>query len=375
MTFNVDNSALMQVKIDYVSYMTQIFKVMAYDEIITSILYALMVEGGKYLTQEDLEFLTGFSRSSISEALSKVTLITQDFPIIHTRKPGDKKKYYYCPISFEEYVKRSFLVTADVSKQSIEFLPKLITRLDTISPQTPSIFNVKRIFMYLYAAISYYELIMKKSNEFLGEMFDDPDYEPNFSTLIDNTQIYLPKRGTIPSNDTLVQIKREFITRMISMSTELLGGNEELIAVFLALMLENDPVTQDELIKLTGSSRSNVSRALSMMVDLKILDTIKKPQDRKKYYKSKTSFEDYGLGKLKRVQGYYAQIQMIMQKKFLPDLEKINPLSEADKEEKKRLIDFFQDNIRFFNIFINFSNAMHSTVQKELLIFVDKNLS
>ena len=40
MAFNIDDSALMQVKIDYVSYMTQIFKVMAYDEIITSILYA-----------------------------------------------------------------------------------------------------------------------------------------------------------------------------------------------------------------------------------------------------------------------------------------------------------------------------------------------
>ncbi len=371
----IDDSTLMQVKIDYVSYMTQIFKVMAYDEIITSILYALMVEGGKYLTQEDLEFLTGFSRSSISDALSKVTVITQDFPIIQTRKPGNKKKYYYCPTSFEEYVKRSFLVTADVSKMSMEFLPELLDRLDASSPQTPSILYVKRIFIYLFAAISYYELIMNKSNEFLDEMFNDPDYEPQFSALINKTQIFLPKGGTIPSSDTFEQIKRDFISRMISLSTELLGGNEELIAVFLALMLEKDPVTQDKLIKLTGSSRSNVSRALSMMVDLKILDIIKKPQDRKKYYKSKTSFEDYGLGKLKRVQGYYAQIQMMMQKKFLPDLEKIDPLSESDNQEKERLIKFFQHNITFFNIFIKFSSAMHSAVQKELLIFVEKNLS
>lgn len=374
MAFNID-SHLMQVKIDYVSYMTQIFKVMAYDEIITSILYALMVEGEKYLTQEDLEFLTGFSRSSISDALSKITVITQDFPIIQTRKPGDKKKYYYCPTSFADYVRRSFLVTANVSKLSMEFLPELINRLNAISPQTPSILNVKRIFIYLFAAISYYELIMKKSNEFLDEMFDDPDYEPNFSVLINKTQINLPKGGTIPSNDTLDQIKRVFITKMISMSTELLGGNEDLIAAFLALMIEKDPVTQDELIKLTGSSRSNISRVLSIMVDLKILDITKKQKDRKKYYKSKTSFEDYGLGKLKRVQGYYAQIQMMMQKKFLPDLKKIDPPSESDKKEKERLINFFQDNISFFNIFITFSNAMHSAVQKELAIFVEKNLN
>jgi DNA-binding transcriptional regulator GbsR (MarR family) len=375
MTYNTDFSPLMQIKIDYVSYMTQIFKLMAYDEIITSILYALMVEGEKYLTQEDLELLTGFSRSSISEALSKVSVITQDFPIIQTRKPGDKKKYYYCPITFEEYVKRSFLVAADVSKLSMEFLPELTNRLDVLSPQTPSIHYVKRVFIYLFAAISYYEHIMKKSNESLDKMFDDTDYEPNFSGFINKIQIALPKGGSILSNDTFDQIKLDFITRMISMSTELLGGNEELIAVFLALMLEKDPVTQDELIKLTGASRSNVSRALSMMEDLKILDIIKKQRDRKKYYKSKTRIEDYGLGKLKRVQGYYAQIQMMMQKKFLPDLEKVKPVSEQDKTEKDRLTKFFKDNNAFFNIFINFSSSMHMAVQDELRVFVEKHLS
>ncbi len=375
MAYSSEFSPLIQVKIDYVSYMAQIFKVMAYDEIITSILYALMVEGKKYLTQEDLELLTGFSRSSISEALSKISVITHDFPIFQTRKPGDKKKYYYCPITFEEYVKRSFLVTADVSKMSMEFLPELTNRLDALSPQTPSILYVKRFLIYLYAAISYYELIMEKSSEFLDRMFDNPDYIPNFSAFINKIQISLPKGGTVPSNDTFVQIKRVFITRMISMSAELLGGNEELIAVFLALMLEKDPVTQDELIKLTGSSRSNVSRALTMMDELKILNIIKKQKDRKKYYKSKTSIEDYGLGKLKRVQGYYAQIQMMMQKKFLPDLEKIDPQSVQTKQEKERLIKFFKDNTNFFDIFIKFSSSMHVAVQKELIVFVEKNLN
>jgi DNA-binding transcriptional regulator GbsR (MarR family) len=262
MTYNTESAPLMQIKIDYVSYMTQTFKVMAYDEIITSILYALMVEGEKYLTQEDLEQLTGFSRSSISDALSKVSVITQDFPIFQTRKPGDKKKYYYCPISFEEYVKRSFLITADVSKMSMAFLPELTNRLNALSPQTPSIKYVKRVLIYFYAAISYYEHIMKKPNEFLDNMFNDPDYEPNFTDFINKIQIILPQGGSIPSNDTFNQIKLDFITRMISMSTELLGGNEELISVFLALILEKEPVTQDELIKLTGASRSNVSRAL-----------------------------------------------------------------------------------------------------------------
>lgn len=375
MNSNNVNSPILQIKIDYISYMTQIFKVMAYEEIITSILFALIVEDGKYLTQEDLEYMTGFSRGRISEALSKVTIITHDFPIIYTRKPGDRKKYYYCPISFEDYIKRSFLVTSDASKISMDFIPEILNRLNALSPQTPSMIYVERFLVYMYAATCYYERIMLKSNEFLDKMFDDPNYEPNFSEFIDKIEIIISKEGAIPLNDTFQQIKQDFIRKMINLSTELLGGNEELISVFLALMLENDPITQDGLINMTGSSRSNVSKVLTMMTDLKVIDIIKKQKDRKKYYKSKTTIEDYGLGKLKRVQGYYAQIQMMMQKKFLPDLERIEPISEKDKAEKEHLIKFFNENFNFFNIFIRFSSAMHTAVQKVLKEFVESYLS
>jgi hypothetical protein len=111
-----------------------------------------------------------------------------------------------------------------------------------------------------------------------------------------------------------------------------------------------------------------------MMEDLKLIDVIKKQKDRKKYYKSKTTIEDYGLGKLKRVQGYYAQIQMMMKKKFLPDLDNIITSSEKDENEKKRLIEFCKDNISFFNIFIIFSSSMHTAIQKELTLFVEQTL-
>jgi DNA-binding transcriptional regulator GbsR (MarR family) len=355
--------------------MIQIFKLMAYEETITGILFALMIEGGKYLTQEDIEYMTGFSRSTISEALSKVTIITQDFPIYYTRKPGDKKKYYYCPITFKEYVTRAFLVTSDASKLSMDFIPGFLDRLNDLSPQTPSITYVKRFLVYMYTATCYYERIMLKSDDFLDTMFDDPSYEPNFRELIDKITITIPEGGYIPSNDTSHQIKQEFIRKMTSLSTELLGGNEELISVFLALMLEKDPVTQDELINMTGSSRSNVSKVLTMMEELNILEVIRKPKIRKKYYKSNTTIEEYGLGKRKRVQSYYAQIQMMMQKKFLPDLEQIELISEEDKAEKDRLIIFFNENFNFFSIFIRYSNAMHTTVQKVLKEFVDSYLS
>ncbi|MFX0125913.1 MAG: hypothetical protein ACFFAE_19990, partial [Candidatus Hodarchaeota archaeon] len=92
-----------QIKIDYVQYMMQLYNVMAYDETTTGILFALMVE--TYLTADDLEVLTGLSKPSIAKALSRISIMFSEFPVIQTKKPHSRKKYYYCPLSLEPYIK------------------------------------------------------------------------------------------------------------------------------------------------------------------------------------------------------------------------------------------------------------------------------
>jgi DNA-binding transcriptional regulator GbsR (MarR family) len=146
---------------------------------------------------------------------------------------------------------------------------------------------------------------------------------------------------------------------MKNLSKDLLGGNEELIATFLVLILEYDPITQDEIMKIAESSRAPVSRALTVMEELKILQISKKPGDRKKYYKSVTNLQNYGSGKLQRVLGYYSQIQMMLRTKFLPDLEKVEPSGIEEKQEKKKLRKFFEENIYYFDVFVNFSKSIH----------------
>jgi len=66
---------------------------------------------------------------------------------------------------------------------------------------------------------------------------------------------------------------------------------------------------------------------------------------------------------------------MMMQKKFLPELEKLDLSSKQDEEEKERLIMFFNENILFFNVFIKFSSSMHTAVQKELKLYVEKKMN
>jgi DNA-binding transcriptional regulator GbsR (MarR family) len=197
-------------------------------------------------------------------------------------------------------------------------------------------------------------------------MLKTPDNLPEFSTIVKEIQ-FAPKHQTSTlKTDSLLSIKRDFISNMLELSTELIGGENELISVFLALFLEDEPVTQDDLMNVTNSSRTKVSQALTMMEELNVVQIVKKPGDRKKYYKGASSMEEYGKGKLGRVQGYYTQIQMMMRKKFLPDLEKIEALQEEEKQEKERLKKFFEDNIYYYNIFIRFSTAMHEAIRDEL---------
>ena len=63
-----NNDPFIQIKIDYVQYMMQVYSVMAYDETTTGILFALMLEN--YLTADDLETLTGLSKPTITKAIA-----------------------------------------------------------------------------------------------------------------------------------------------------------------------------------------------------------------------------------------------------------------------------------------------------------------
>ncbi len=363
--------AFIQIKIDYIQYMVQVYKLMAYDEATIGILYSLLIESPNYLTSKDLETLTGFDGSTISETLSKIKTSMGDFPILYTKKPRDRTKYYYTPVSFEFFMKRNFLLLMKATDLSLDFIPHLVARLDALSVSSASITHMRETIVFFYSAVYYYNEIFGKTPALLEEMLKNPDFDPNFSALAKEVKIPPLQTYSVPENDKLVDIKQTFISNMMNLSRELLGGNEELITTFLVLLLENEPITQDEIMEIGESSRTQVSRALAMMEELKIVETSKKPKDRKKYYKSATNLQDYGGGKLKRVLGYYSQIQMMMRTKFLPDLEKIEPREEMEEKEKTKLKEFFEDNLYFFNIFISFSTSMHKALGEALKNYME----
>ena len=148
-----NEDSFIQIKIDYIQYMMQVYKVMAYDEATTGILFSLLIESPNYLTSKDLETLTGFSGSTISETLSKIKTSMGDFPILYTKKPRDRTKYYYTPVSFEFFMKRNFLILMKATDLNLDFIPHLVARLDALSVSSASITHMRETIVFFYSAV------------------------------------------------------------------------------------------------------------------------------------------------------------------------------------------------------------------------------
>ena len=356
-----------QLKIDYVQFMMQIYKLMAYDETTIGILFSLMLEN--YLTVDELETLTGFTKPTLIKAVTRISNIYNETPILQTKKPASRKKYYYCPLSLELYLKQSFIsFTAATDIHLSEF----ISRLKSLS-QTPDVIYIQRTLFFLQTTIFYYRHMMKAAGDYLDNLLNDPQIKIDFLPILDDLEPPVIEAVDINKDDNLLKIKQGFIQKMLETAQDLVIGNEDSIKVFLALFLEFEPVTQDKIIKVTKVNRTQVSQTLTMMEELKVLQVIKKEGDRKKYYKSVSRIEDYGTGKLGRVQGYYNQIQRMMEQKFIPDLEMIKQISEQDKKEAARLRKFFESNIYYYGIFIKFSTNLHESIGKKLKEIFENN--
>ncbi len=361
------DSPFLQLKIDYINFMVQIFNLMGYDEDTTGILFALLMEND-YLSINHLKILTGESQSKISEILSRLTIVTGDFPILQTRKPGKRGKYYYCPSTFEDYIKRNFTFALTASKISLDFIPVLISRVNALPEQSAATQYVKKIFNFLNIAFHFYSSVILSSNDLLEQIFQDPTHVPDFKAIVKNAMASIPVIPDPPKieDDNLTSIKKEFVDMMLDLSRELISGNEEAIKLFLVMYLENEPVTQEELCSRTSSSRGKMSQLLGNLVELKAIEVTKKTNDRKKYYKMLAPMQDYGSGKLIRVKQYYSQIDKMLQTKFIPDLAKIQAKSDKEKQEKEKFEKFLMENVKSFKILDNFGTILHIVIQDEL---------
>lgn len=177
-------------------------------------------------------------------------------------------------------------------------------------------------------------------------LFTEEDFEAMKREL---QKPHILKARASVENDSLLEIKRDYIKETLD-KTAPIGRRREIGAVSLALILSPDPVSQEDVMEVTGYSRSTVSENLTRIEELNVLNVVKKRGDRKKYYQSVLRLEGYGTQKFQIQRGGYSQIVRMIEERFLNELENIS----GANVEKERLEKFFRENIKAYGLIIQY---------------------
>jgi hypothetical protein len=207
------------------------------------------------------------------------------------------------------------------------------------------------------------------TGEQLERFFKEPGFTPHFT---EEDFEAMKKERPEPSaprlkpveDDSLLTIKQDYIRKTLEKATPI-GRRREIGGVSLALILSPDPVTQEEIMEATGYGRSTVSENLRKIEELNVLSVVKKPGDRKKYYKSLLRLEGYGTQKFQIQRGGYGQIVKMIEGRFLPELKKIPGVPE----ERERLERFFGENVRAYGLILEYISFLHDFMLKRTETF------
>ena len=362
MTSETGSRSLRQLKIDFIAFMEQVHRSLGFDANLISVLFSLLMEE-RYLTQEEVMGLSGLSRASVSENLAKLTDPSSKFPVLVTRLPGDRRKHYYCPLEFDEYIRTFFAEASAATDFGTTFIPPILERLETLDPDDLAVDYVTSFLKYLLSVTEFYDEFIAKSEKNLKLVFENIDHKldlPKPEIVSDKRSSGgLVTRSKQLEGDSLLKIKRDFIVGMLESSTPT-GRRKEPVAVFLAMGLSREPMTQEEIMEVTRYGRSTVSETLTRLTGLGVVNVEKKPRDRKKYYSALTGAQDYGLQKSQMQKGGYSQIVDMIGKRFLPRLREV----KGDTEEKERVKVFLEANTRAYQLIVDYVTLLFDTFQE-----------
>jgi DNA-binding transcriptional regulator GbsR (MarR family) len=351
-----------QLKIDYLTFMEKINKSFGYDSNRHGILLTLILES-RHLTQDEIEELTGFSKSVVSENLSHLTSIMSKYPVYETRKKGEKKKYFYTNLTFKDYSKINFLGSTESLQLNVDFLPEILYRIDQLD-ETDEILYTKSIFLFLLNISNFLSTFSDHARKNIEAIFEGKftiSFDSKTIKIIQEDKNFkINKHQFKKGQDSIFAIKKDFISRMQDFAHET-GRKKELISILIALFLNPEPLNQDELIKLTNHSRSIISEGLKLLVKVGSVKIVKKPNDRKNYYITRAKLQDFGLQGYENRKILYKKTCETIENSFITTLKTLKIAST----KKDTLNTFFNENIIYFQILENYLTKFYEYFYKE----------
>ncbi|MFX1538327.1 MAG: hypothetical protein ACFFDI_29405, partial [Promethearchaeota archaeon] len=337
----------------FVDYMEEIHARVIFPTKYFGCLMAVFVEQ-EPITQDRIEQLTGYSKTTISQMLK---LIQVNFPLKQVKKPGLRKKYYTIDVPPRDFMITFLKMIIDTYQDKTDFIPPLIEEIRPYTDKHPRFRNFKQFLEKFYEiGTLFLKLTTDTVDEFsnlikTGQVKSSELSNLNLLSSQENLEkIYtLLKPPKVPSffsdqrimDEKLAEIYTQFKNKYYQNVREnlILAGSQTGYArtiIGTELLLEQRPVTQEEIQNATHFKRSTVSYILNILLDWKMIQLIKKPGDRKKYYMVIQSWDSRVINRIKLNIKYAIEVK----EKITNLMEKIE-LRKPSKENKS-LKAFFQ---------------------------------
>ncbi len=302
-------------------------------------LMAVLIEN-QPVTQERIKVLTNYSPTTISQMLK---IIEVNFPLRKIAKSGERKKFYLLDISPTDFMVDFLLLILDSYKERVDFIPPLIKEVEPYLQKHPrfSVFHQYLTQMY-NSSITYMALLSNTTEELrnLLKTGQEDDSTPlNQKRLRSLTQLNTAPSASFSieplTDQTLLEVYQYLKTTFYRLLKENITGSQAVLnrmIIGTELLLEQRPVTQQEIEVSTLLQRSTISDTLNTLLERQMVQLVKKPRDRKKYYQMIQSWETRMISRLKLNIRFAINMKM--------ELAALRERIEIRNEEDKSLFEF-----------------------------------
>lgn len=254
------------------------------------------------ITQDTIKKLTNYSKTTISQMLK---LLQVTFPLMQVKKPKIRKKYYSINMSTREFMFTFLQMLIETYKEKVDFILPLLEELELYTPKHQKFRDFSNFLRQLYThSTLYIDLLTDTVEEFesliktgkavtndlaITDFMNTPEHQVFIQNLFkppqQPTSIIIPRIEDKQLSMIYSQLKGKFYQKF----RENLTSSSSQAAIARAvlgteLLLENRLLTQEELERTTNFQRSIISATLKSLVERKMVQLIKRPGDRKKYF-------------------------------------------------------------------------------------------
>lgn len=307
------------------------------------------------ITQDKIKKLTNYSKTTISQMLK---LLHVNFPLIQIKKPKIRKKYYTINITTREFMITFLRMLIEAYKDKADFILPLIEEIKPYTKKHQKFRNFNEFLENSFKYSSLYIKLLTDSAEefstlvktgkieiddlFNTDLMNSPENQKYIQSLLNSpklpTSISIQRIGDKQLSKIYVQLKNKFYQKFRENLTSARSQTAIARAILgTELLLENRPLTQEELERATDFQRSTISDTLKSLLNMKMVQIIKKPGDRKKYYMIVQSWDTRTINRLRLNIGYAIE----MRKGISDCIEIANQIDTG--EDIKSLLVFFQD--------------------------------